>query len=228
MKKVLIVASVVSFVEWFNKENVEFLRSDLNCEVHIACNFDYMDDTDEDRTKQYLQKIKNDGVILHNIHFARSPFSSDNISAYMDLKKLINLEHFDLIHTHTPAASILTRMAAKKARRNGTVVMYTCHGFHFHNAAPKMNWVLYYPIERWMSRYTDYIVTINKEDFIRAKTFCVKNIRYIPGVGVDINRIKNAKVDKEAYKKSIGIPEWIKIVEFKSVSLCLVIMRGSI
>ena len=207
MKKVLIVASVVSFVEWFNKENVEFLRSDLNCEVHIACNFDYMDDTDEDRTKQYLQKIKNDGVILHNIHFARSPFSSDNISAYMDLKKLINLEHFDLIHTHTPAASILTRMAAKKARRNGTVVMYTCHGFHFHNAAPKMNWVLYYPIERWMSRYTDYIVTINKEDFIRAKTFCVKNIRYIPGVGVDINRIKNAKVDKEAYKKSIGIPE---------------------
>lgn len=207
MKKVLIVASVVSFIEWFNKENVEFLCSDLNCQVHIACNFDYMEDTDEDRTKRYLEKIKAEGVILHNIHFARSPLSTDNIPAYRQLKKLIDSEHFDLIHTHTPAASILARMAAKKARRDGTVVMYTCHGFHFHNAAPKKNWLLYYPIEKWMSRYTDYIVTINKEDFNRAKTFHAKNVRYIPGVGVDINRIKNVKVDKKAYKRSIGIPE---------------------
>lgn len=207
MKKVLIVASVVSFIEWFNKENVEFLCSDLNCQVHIACNFDYMEDTDEDRTKRYLEKIKEEGVILHNIHFARSPLSTDNIPAYRQLKKLIDSEHFDLIHTHTPVASILARMAAKKARRDGTVVMYTCHGFHFHNAAPKKNWLLYYPIEKWMSRYTDYIVTINKEDFNRAKTFHAKNVRYIPGVGVDINRIKNARVDRKAYKKSIGIPD---------------------
>ena len=70
MKKVLIVASVVSFIEWFNKENVEFLRSDLDCEVHIACNFDYMEDTDEERTRKYLEKIKAEGVILHNIDFA--------------------------------------------------------------------------------------------------------------------------------------------------------------
>lgn len=207
MKKVLIVASVVSFIEWFNKENVEFLRSDLGCEVHIACNFDYMEDTDEERTKKYLEKIKTEGVILHNIHFARSPFSSANIPAYRELKKIIDGGNFDLIHTHTPAASIFARMAARKARKNGTVVMYTCHGFHFHNAAPEKNWIMYYPVEKWMSRYTDYIVTINKEDFNRAKTFHAKNVRYIPGVGVDIDRIKNAKVDKKAYKKSIGIPE---------------------
>ena len=85
--------------------------------------------------------------------------------------------------------------------------MYTCHGFHFHNAAPKKNWLMFYPIEKWMSRYTDYLVTINKEDFNRAKTFHCPNVRYIPGVGVDINRIKGAKVDKKVYKKSIGIPE---------------------
>lgn len=207
MKKVLIVASVVSFIEWFNKENVEFLRSDLGCEVHIACNFDYMEDTDEERTKKYLEKIKGQGVILHNIHFARSPFNSANMQAYKQLKKIINEGHFDLIHTHTPAASIFTRLAARKVRKTGTVVMYTCHGFHFHNAAPKKNWIMYYPIEKWMSRYTDYIVTINKEDFNRAKEFHAKNVRYIPGVGVDINRIKAVKVDKREYKKSIGIPE---------------------
>lgn len=207
MKKILIVASVVSFIEWFNKENVEYLRSDLGCEVHIACNFDYMDDTDEERTKAYLDKIRTEGVILHNIHFARSPLSKDNIAAYSELKNIIDSQRFELIHCHTPTASILTRLAARGTRKNGSVVMYTCHGFHFHNAAPKKNWMIYYPIEKFCSRFCDYIVTINKEDFNRAKTFHAKNVRYIPGVGVDISRIKNTKVDKQAYKKSIGIPE---------------------
>lgn len=90
MKKVLIVASVVSFIEWFNKENVEFLKKEMNCEVHIACNFDYMDDTDVERTKKYINKITGQGVILHNIHLARSPFSKKNINVYKQLKKIIN------------------------------------------------------------------------------------------------------------------------------------------
>ena len=206
-KKVLIVASVISFIEWFNKENVEFLKNNLNCEVHIACNFDYMEDTDVARTTAYIEKLKNEGVVLHNIHFARSPFSSANIQAYKKLKSIIDSNDFALIHCHTPTASMMTRLAARKARKNGCVVMYTCHGFHFHNAAPKKNWLLYYPVERFFSRMCDYIVTINREDFNRAKTFHCPNVRYIPGVGVDLSKIKNAKVDKKTYKKSIGIPE---------------------
>lgn len=205
-KKVLIVASVVSFIEWFNKENVEYLKNDLKCEVHIACNFDYMEDTNIARTQEYIKKITEEGVILHNILFARSPFGQGNKQAYKQLKKLINEEHFDLVHCHTPTVSIMTRLAAKKARKEGTVVMYTCHGFHFHNAAPLKNWILYYPIEKFFSRYCDYIITINKEDYNRAKTFYCKKVRYIPGVGVDIKTISNIEVDKETYKESIGIP----------------------
>ena len=206
MKKVLIVASVISFIEWFNKENVEFLKFEQDCDVHIACNFDYMDDTDEIRTKKYIAKLKEIGIVLHNIKFARSPLKFANVKAYKELKKIINEGKFDLIHCHTPTASMLTRLAAKKARKNGTIVMYTCHGFHFHNAAPKKNWLLYYPIEKWLSRYCDYLVTINKEDFERAKTFKCKNVRYIPGVGVDLKRIQNCSIDKDRYKESIGIP----------------------
>lgn len=206
-KRVLIVASVVSFIEWFNKENVDYLNKTKGCELHIACNFDYMEDTDEERTRAYIDKIKSEGVILHNIHFARSPFSSQNIDCYKQLKAIIDENHFDLIHVHTPTVSILTRLAARKARKNGTVVMYTCHGFHFHNAAPKKNWLMYYPMERLMSRYCDYIVTINKEDFNRAKKFHAPNVRYIPGVGVNIERIHNCKIDKKEYKRKIGVPE---------------------
>ena len=206
MKRVLIVASVISFIEWFNRENVDFLQEELQCEVHIACNFDYMNDTDVERTKQYIENLKQKGVILHNIAFARSPFRVSNIKAYKKLKEVIRSEKYDLIHCHTPTVSILTRLAARKVRRRGSVVMYTCHGFHFHNASPKKNWILYYPVEKFLSRFCDYIVTINKEDYHRARTFHCKNVRYIPGVGVDIHRIESLTVDKAQKKESIGVP----------------------
>jgi len=206
VKKVLIVASVVSFIEWFNKENVEYLQRSLGCEVHIACNFDYMNDTDVARTERYISLLKEQGIHLHNIAFAREPLNKENIDAYKKLKAVIDGEHFDLIHCHTPAVAMLTRMAARKARKQGSVVMYTCHGFHFHKASSKKNWMIYYPVERFLSRFCDYIVTINKEDFNRAKTFHCKNVRYIPSVGVDINRIKKLVVDKAAKKESIGVP----------------------
>lgn len=206
MKKVLIVASVVSFIEWFNKENVDYLQNNLGCEVHIACNFDYMNDTNVERTEAYIKKIQSQGIILHNIAFARNPINSGNVSAYRQLKSIIQSEHFDLIHCHTPTASMLTRLASKKARKQGSIVMYTCHGFHFHNSSSKKNWLIYYPIEKLLSKHCDYIVTINKEDFGRAKTFSCPNVRYIPSVGVDINKIKRLDIDKSAKKESIGVP----------------------
>lgn len=205
MKRVLIVASVVSFIEWFNKENVDYLSKTLNCEVHIACNFDYFNDTDEARTQKYIETLEQQGVILHNIAFARSPFSFDNIQAYKQLKAIIDTNAFDLIHCHTPTASMMARIAARKARKNGCVVMYTCHGFHFHNASPKKNWLIYYPIEKFLSRFCDYIVTINKEDYNRAQTFHCNHVRYIPSVGVDIREIQSLVIDKNEKKKELGV-----------------------
>lgn len=207
MKKVLIVVSVISFIEWFNKENIEYLRNELNCQVHIACNLNYMNDTDENRTNAYLEKIRSEGVVVHNVDFARSPFSKENIRAWAELKKVIYSQHFDLINCHTPVASIITRLISRKARKNGSIIMYTCHGFHFHKASPLRNWILYYPVEWLCSFFCDYIVTINKEDYSLAKKLHSEHVRYIPGVGVDIERIKNTTVDKALYKKNIGIPE---------------------
>lgn len=207
MKKILISATVISFIEWFNKENIEFLHKDMKCEVHIACDFEYMSDTDENRTKEYIKKLKSEGVVLHNVCFDRNPFGKRNVRAYKQLKEIINKECFDLIHCHTPTASVMVRLATRKKRQKGTIVMYTCHGFHFHNASPKKNWLIYYPIEKYLSRYCDYLVTINKEDYQRAQTFHCKNVRYIHGVGVDINKIKETDVDKNEYKRNIGIPQ---------------------
>ena len=205
-QKVLIVASVASFIYTFNKENVDFIAKQRNCELHIACNFSYTINTDDREIKNYVKELTDKGVIIHDINFARSPFSPQNISCYKRLKRIIDENHFNLIHVHTPTVSILTRLAANQSRKRGTIVMYTCHGFHFHNAAPLKNWLVFYPMERLMSWFCDYIVTINQEDYKRAKTFHTPNVRYIPGVGVDLSRIKNCTIDKKEYKKKLGVP----------------------
>jgi glycosyltransferase EpsD len=66
-------------------------------------------------------------------------------------------------------ATIVTRFAAKDARKNGTKVLYTAHGFHFYNGAPLFNWLTYYPVDIFTSSNEDGITTINSEDYERIK-----------------------------------------------------------
>lgn len=141
------------------------------------------------------------------VPFTRSPFRLSNITAYRQLKKIINQENYDIIHTHTPMGSVVTRLAAKKARRNGTKIIYTAHGFHFFKGAPLLNWLIYYPVERLMARHTDTLITINKEDYHRAKKQFKTNVIYMPGVGVDPKRFKPKLTTKQKLelRKSLGL-----------------------
>ena len=123
-----------------------------------------------------------------NIDFARSPFSKQTVIAYKQLRKLFAEERFDIVHTHTPVGGVLTRLAARNSRRDNTKVIYTGHGFHFYDGAPVANWMLWYPVERVMSRFTDVLITINDEDYKRAKKFSHCDVEYVQGVGIDLDR----------------------------------------
>jgi glycosyltransferase EpsD len=59
----------------------------------------------------------------------------------------------------------LTRLAARNC---GAKVIYTAHGFHFFKGSPLLNWLVFYPIEKYLSKYTDCLVTINEEDYYLA------------------------------------------------------------
>ncbi|MCD7797637.1 MAG: glycosyltransferase [Clostridiales bacterium] len=69
--------------------------------------------------------------------FSRSPYSFDNVKAYKELKKIIDNGNYDAVHCHTPMGAVVTRLAAKSARKSGTKVIYTAHGFHFYKGASK-------------------------------------------------------------------------------------------
>ena len=149
MKKILFVASVTSHILTFHIPYLKLFQ-EQGYEVHVAS-------FGEDEIP-YCDKH-------FNIPFARSPFQKNNLKAYRELKKVIQTEKYDIIECNTPMASVLTRLAAKKSRKQGTRVIYMAHGFHFFKGAPIKNWLTYYPIEKYLSRYTDDLITINEEDF---------------------------------------------------------------
>jgi len=148
------------------------------------------------------------GCKINVICFARNPLKLQNIKAYKELKQLIKEEKYDLVHTHTPTASMLVRLVCRKFRKQGLKVFYTAHGFHFFKGAPLLNWLIYYPIEKQLSKYTDTLITINKEDYARAKNkLHSKNVEYIPGVGIDVDKYINTTIDRDAKREELSIPK---------------------
>lgn len=141
--------------------------------------------------------------IKYNIPITRSPFSSSNVRAYKQLKRIISQNDYSIIHCHTPLGGLLTRIAARHARRKGVKVIYTAHGFHFCKGVPIINWLIYYPIERFLSRYTDSLITINQEDYSLATKhrFLAKEIKHINGVGVDTELFKPIDKNKKIQRR---------------------------
>lgn len=200
MKKALFVATVYKFLASFEKSDMTILRQ-LGYEIHIATNMDSEEWLRDDGSLDSM------GVIKHQIDFGRSPFSKQSVKAYFQLKKLIKEEKYDLVHFHTPVASAVGRMAATKAHRLGTKIIYTCHGFHFHKGSSAKDWIIYYPIEKFLSKKTDMIITINREDFGVIEKFDVAFKEYIPGVGIDYSHIRSVNVDVDRIRKSLSIPD---------------------
>lgn len=197
-KKVLFTATVVkTHINVFHLPYLKWLK-EQGYEVHVAAKNDFI----------------NEPCIIPNcdkyydIKFARFPFSKVNIKAYKQLKKLIQENNYEIIHCHTPVAGVLTRLAARNNKN--TTVIYTAHGFHFFKGAPPLNWLIYYPVERFCARFTDKLITINKEDYERAKRFSLRKngkVYYVPGIGINLEKIQNLKVDIKQKKKELGMSE---------------------
>ncbi|MGG0275888.1 glycosyltransferase family 4 protein [Bacillus rhizoplanae] len=185
-KKVLFCATVdyhfkafhLPYMKWFTEQGWE---------VHVAANGSI--------ELPYVDK-------KYDIPIQRSPFKLQNFYAYKELASIINKNEYSIIHCHTPMGGVLARLAARKARRQGTKVIYTAHGFHFCKGAPLINWLVYYPIEKGLAPYTDCLITINKEDYNlavdhRFKAMCIEHVH---GVGIDIEQFRPVK---EVHKRNI-------------------------
>ncbi|TYA12034.1 glycosyltransferase family 4 protein [Paenibacillus faecis] len=176
LKKVLFCATVVSHLNQFHTPYMRWFKQQ-GWEVHAAA---------------FGETPIPDADCQFSLSIERSPFRWNNLKAYKELADLIKRHGYHVVHCHTPMGGVLTRLAARQARRSGTKVLYTAHGFHFFDGAPIVNWLLYYPAEKLLSRWTDCLITINEEDYLRAirRGFKAQSIVHVHGVGVDFGRFK--------------------------------------
>lgn len=175
MKKVLYTATSDVHLRTFHFPYLKWLISE-GYEVHVAC---------ENRGNIDLSFCQ----YVYFLPFKRNPLRLDNFIAFTSLKRIIDKNSFDLIHCHTPAVSVLTRLAAISARKKGTKIIYTAHGYHFFKGSPIKYWLIYYPLEKFLSKWTDGIILINEEDYLLTKNrFLNKHTFYIKGIGIDVSR----------------------------------------
>jgi len=148
------------------------------------------------------------GCKVYPISTSRSPFSSGNPRAVTQIKKIVEEGKYDIVHCHTPIAAACTRLACRSLREKGVKVIYTAHGFHFYTGAPLKNWLIFYTIEKLCARWTDVLITINKEDYRRAQEkFHARKVAYVPGVGIDVARFADTRIDRAAKRRELGVPE---------------------
>lgn len=189
--KVLLVATVQSHIAQFHKPLMKLLKEN-GWEIHVAAR-------DNLSEKDGLQLEFPDKVF--DVCFQRSPFDKRNIEAYKELKRILAREKYDVVHCNTPVGGVLARLAASRYRKFGTQVFYTAHGFHFYQGAPKRNWIVYYPIEKLMSRFTDKLITITTEDYEFSRNRFKCPVYHIHGVGANSKKYYSISADDQKKQK---------------------------
>ena len=194
-ERVLIAASVASFMIQFNMSDIRILK-EMGYEVDVCGNFREGNSCSDEELERLKSLLREMDVKYFHIDFSRSGTAlGRHIKAYRQMKKLLSENDYAFVHFHSPIGGAIGRLAAHYC---GTPAIYTAHGFHFYDGAPLKNWLIFYPIERFLSKYTDILLVMNKEDSNRAvRDFKAKRTILIPGVGVDIERFAPPS-DKEA------------------------------
>lgn len=178
--KILFVSNVRSHIGQFHTNYINYLKENGHT-IEVSC---YDNSADKDGFD--FKSINK----FHFIPIQRSPFKPQNIKAISQLKEIIKKGNYDIIHCHTPMGAVSARIATKLAKSKAKVI-YTAHGFHFFKGASAVNWLCYYPIEKLLAHWTDTLITINSEDYERArnKKFKVRDeIVKVNGVGVDLSK----------------------------------------
>lgn len=198
-KKALVVTNLLGFVG--------FLWGDIRTLQSLGYEVTFVAEGDLSKNQESQKEFQSIGVRYIPVQMSsKNPLAKQNLQAYKDIKRILGQDRFDLVHCHTPIAGFITRLAARKDRKNGTKVFYTTHGFAFTRYSSVKQWLVYFSIEKFASRFCDAIITINDEDYENAQKMCCSNVRKINGVGVDTARYHDIAVDVVEYREKLGLP----------------------
>lgn len=196
MKKVLYVTTVSRTINAFLIPHINMLL-DNGYEVHCACSID----------KPVDKELQRRGVKIFEVPFSRNPLGIGNIKAFIKLEELQRINDYDIVHVHTPIAAIYGRLL--KLNFPSLRIIYTAHGYHFLKGGSKLGWILYYPIEKIMAKFTDVTININKEDYeITKEKLKPKKCYLLNGVGLDLDKYKKlSSKEIQEKRKEFGLKD---------------------
>lgn len=204
MKRALILSSVCSMIDQFNMPNIRLLQS-LGYEVHVACNFRQGNTTSAMRIRDFRRELDELKVKYFQIDFSRDIKAvSQNIKAYKQLYQLLHNGSYEFLHCQSPIGGVCGRIAGYFSN---TKVIYTAHGFHFFKGSSLLSRTLYYSVEKFLSRFTDVLITINHEDYNAACKFKAGKVWYIAGVGIDTQALMQAPSNRPLKRYEMNVPE---------------------
>ena len=139
---------------------------------------------------------------VYEIAWSRNPLDLDNFTkAVSRVRKVVKEGAYNLVHVHTPVAAFVTRYSLRNLRRIGKPkIIYTAHGFHFHRNGRPLSNAIFLGLEKLAGHWTDYLVVINREDEAAARRYRIvppERVRYMPGIGIDLNQYNPEQVSKE-------------------------------
>lgn len=195
MKRALIVTSTAGFARGFLLHDMLLLQN-MGFEVHCAANGKGMSFSAEELFPER-------GVVFHQVDFSSvKPIGPESWQSYKQIRKLLKEQNFSVIHCHTPIVGFIVRLAALPYR---ATVLYTTHGLAFPKGCSLKEKLIYGTAEWLGIRMCDGIITINHEDHATLRKMGAKNVYYINGVGVNTARYHKIEIDRDAYRKSIGV-----------------------
>lgn len=196
MKKVLYVTTVSRTINAFLIPHINMLL-DNGYEIHCACSID----------KPVDKELQRRGVKIFEVPFSRNPLGIGNIKAFIKLEELQRINDYDIVHVHTPIAAIYGRLL--KLNFPSLRIIYTAHGYHFLKGGSKLGWILYYPIEKIMAKFTDVTININKEDYeITKEKLKPKKCYLLNGVGLDLDKYKKlSSKEIQEKRKEFGLKD---------------------
>ena len=145
---------------------------------------------------------------VHDVPFSRSiKDAGRQLAAARAIGRVLD-GGYDIVHVHTPIASLITRLVAGRIPAEGRpAVVYTAHGFHFYEGGHPLANALFLTAERVGGRFTDRLVVINQEDYEAARRYRLvpkRRLRYMPGIGVDTGWYARSQVSDEAARAALG------------------------
>lgn len=88
--------------------------------------------------------------------------------------QFIKTNKFEIVHTHSSKPGLIGRIAAKAAGVKS--VIHTVHGFSFSSTNSRLKGLLYFVLEFFAARFTDYLLVMNRSDF----NFALNKLRLSP------------------------------------------------